>query len=131
MKLKIKAQDQSLSLATHNIMGNVVNSFDLSEFPEGARFVGDDDTRAAGINDVARLGGVLHVTLGQCGLPYECQPTGGSYDWHGTGEWIDAEDYDPNRCYIVATSAPEGAEYIKRENGWTVALPQAEEEPNQ
>lgn len=128
MKLLVNAAPYG-SVATNNIKGEMVNGIDLSNFPEGGTLILSADILAAGIYDVERINGVLHVTIGQCGLPYECHYVNGEIEWHGTGEWIDAADYDPSRCYIVATSAPEGAEYVKRENGWTVTLPQVEEEP--
>ena len=106
------------------ISESTVNGFDLSPFPEGAKFFATEETLAAGIRCVDRIDGELYITVGQCGLAYECQPMNGSHDWSGTDEWIDAADYDPDRCYIVATSAPEGAEYVKRADGWTVVVPQ-------
>lgn len=111
------------------ISESTVNGFDLSPFPEGAKFFATEETLAAGIRCVDRINGELHVTVGQCGLTYECQPTNGSHDWSGTDDWTDAADYDPAKCYIVATSAPEGAEYVKRDNGWTVVVPQPQGEP--
>lgn len=111
------------------INGSVINGIDVALFPEGATFTGDETTAAAGIYNVERINGELHVTLGQRGLLYECAPTNRSHDWLGTGEWIDAADYNPESCYIVATSAPEGAEYLRRPDGWTVVLPEPEEEP--
>ncbi|MBS3670211.1 hypothetical protein [Vreelandella boliviensis] len=110
-----------------SINGDVVNGFDLSSFPEGAHFSASDEMTDAGIYGVERIDGELYVTLGQYGLNYECPSSSGGHDWRGTGEWIDADEYDPDRCYIVATSAPEGAEYMRRQNGWTVAMPETEE----
>jgi hypothetical protein len=124
MKIKI------LSDRAHHpisLNGDVVNGFDLSTFPEGAHFSASDEMTEAGIYGVERIDGELYVTLGQYGLNYECPSLRGGSDWHGTGEWIDASDYDPDRCYIVATSTPEGAEYVRRENGWTVVMPETEE----
>lgn len=128
MKILVNAAPYG-SVTVNSMQGEMINGIDLSNFPEGAALILTADILAAGIYDVERIDGVLYVTLGQCGLPYECQPIEGTHEWRGTGEWIDDADYDPNRCYIVATSAPEGAEYVQRENGWTVTLPQAEEEP--
>ncbi|MBR9923643.1 MAG: hypothetical protein GYB28_01470 [Gammaproteobacteria bacterium] len=124
MKIKTIPTGQYHPLEIH---GEVVNGFDLSEFPEGAKFVGNIDTSNAGVYHVERIKGELHIAVGQCDLAYECEPTNGSHDWAGTGEWIDAADYDPDRCYIVATSAPDDAEYVKRDNGWTVVVSQQEE----
>ncbi|WP_311064104.1 hypothetical protein [Halomonas sp. DWK9] len=113
---------------TINIDGTTVNGFDLSQFPVGATFMGNDDTDAAGIHHVKRTDDKFFVTLAQRVSAYECQPKNNSHDWEDTGDWIDAADYDPDRCYIVAKSAPQGAEYVKRENGWTVTLLEMEEE---
>ena len=111
----------------YTISGDVINGIDLSVFPADATFKGNADTDAAGIHNVERIDGELRVTLGQCGLLYECAPVNGSHDWFGTGEWIDAADYDNEHCYIVATAAPENASYEKRDDGWTVTVPVVEE----
>ncbi|QKS24176.1 hypothetical protein [Vreelandella titanicae] len=111
----------------YTISGEVINGIDLSVFPADATFKGNADTDAAGIHNVERIEGELHVTLGQHGLLYECAPVNGSHDWFGTGEWIDAADYDDEQCYIVATAAPENADYEKRSDGWTVTVPVVEE----
>lgn len=126
MQLKVIAVNDA-PLA-HTISHEEVNGFDLSQFPEGGRFIGTAAMHAAGIWDMERIDGVLYVTLGQRGLAYECNPTGNSQDWRGTGEYIDASDYDPNHCYIVATSAPDGSQYARRQKGWTVAMPEPEKE---
>ncbi|MGE6778258.1 hypothetical protein ACQKFL_11525 [Vreelandella titanicae] len=125
MKLRFKAIGQSP--LNHAMASGSINNVDLSSFPEGGRFTGDSETLAKGIMNVERINGELHVTLGQPYLSYECQPVNGSHDWRGTGDWIDAADYDPDQCYIVPISAPPGATCVKRENGWTVAMPQTEE----
>lgn len=104
-----------------------ISGLDLSVFPEGAAFTGSEETRHLGIFGVENVEGELYVTLCQSGLGYECQPADGNHFWH-EGDWIDAADYDPERCYIVATSAPDDAEYVKRDNGWTVTVPAQEEE---
>lgn len=123
MKVKI-IPVSTCGVSNLTILGETVNSFDLSPFPEGAKFFATEETMALGIRNVNRVNGELQVTVGQYVLPYECQADGGPEDWVGTDEWIDAADYDPAKCYIVATSAPEGAEYVKRDNGWTVVVPQ-------
>lgn len=128
MKIKIKANSRKDVVNT--VSGSTVNGLDLSAFPEGASFVGNEETHNAGIFNVERNNGELQVTIGQCGLAYECSSMSGSYDWRGSEELIDAADYDPDKCYIRAASAPEGAEYVKRDNGWTVVVP-AEEEAEQ
>jgi len=125
MKIKI------LSDRAHHpisLNGDVVNGFDLSTFPEGAQFAASPEMISVGIYGVERIEGELYVTLGQYGLDYQCSSLAGGHDWHGTGEWIEASDFDTDRCYIVATSAPDGAECVKRDNGWTVAMPLNEPE---
>ena len=98
----------------YTISGGGINGIDLSVFPADATFKGNADTDAAGIHN-------------QRGLLYECAPVNGSHDWFGTGEWIDAADYDPDQCYLVATAAPDNASYEKRPDGWTVTVPVVEE----
>ncbi|MBT2772919.1 hypothetical protein J7J47_11865 [Halomonas sp. ISL-60] len=112
---------------SYAVAGEVVNGLDLSVFPEGATYTGSDVTLTAGIYNVERINGELFVTLGQCCVAYECSTVNGSHDW-AESEWINSADYDPSNCYIVATSAPPAAEYVKRENGWTVKMPDLEEE---
>ena len=129
MKMKFIAKGEPQPRLVLN--DEVVNGLGFSNFPEGAKLSVSALVDSAGIYNAERIDGVLHIVVGQCGLAYNCQPVNGSHDWHGTGEWIDVADYDPNRCYIVATSAPEEVEYVKRENGWTVMLLQIEEEPTQ
>jgi hypothetical protein len=124
MKIKILA---GAYFGGIEIVGNSVNGFDLSSFPSNGSFRTSEDMLSAGICNVEMIEGELIVSLIQQGGAYECQPVNGSHDWRGTGEWIDAADYDPAHCYIVATAAPEGAEYVKRDSGWTVVMPQPTE----
>ena len=121
MKLKFKAK--GITQPDYNISNETINGIDLSQFPDGGKFIGDDSTHAAGIYDVTRdENGELIVTLAQRGLAYECCPNNGSHDWRGTGELIDSTEYNPSTCYIVATSKPEGAVYVKRAEGFTVTI---------
>lgn len=125
MQLRFKAK--GISQPDYQISGETINGLDLLVFPEGGKFIGDDTTQAAGIYDVTRENGELFVTLAQNGVGYECRPTNGSHDW-GESDWIDAATFDNATCYIVASSAPPDAEYVKRDGGWTVALPETEGE---
>lgn len=118
MKIKFLAVDTEHN---YSIANDTINELDLSVFPEGGQFVGDETTRSAGIYSVSRENGELCVTLGQKGVAYEA-PTA-SHEW-AESEWIDAASHDPKTCYIVATAKPDGAEYVKRAEGWTVAMPQ-------
>lgn len=122
--MKIKFLATRVAPLNHSISGSAVNDIDISAFVEGSRFTGNDDTRAAGIVNMYWEGGDLHIVLGQKYTRYEI-PTNRQY-W-SESDWIDVADYDPDRCYIVATTAPENAEYVKRDNGWTVVVPETEE----
>ena len=126
MKLKFKAK--GITQPDYQIINETINGIDLSQFPVGGKFIGDESTKTSGIYDATRdENGELIVTLAQRGMAYECCPSNGSHDWRGTGELIDATEYNPNTCYIVATSKPEGAVYVKRAEGFTVALPEESE----
>ena len=126
MQLKFKAKG-SCPLE-YTIKQETINGIDLSQFPAGGKFIGDESTKTSGIYDVTRdENGELLVTLAQRGLTYECCPSNGSHDWRGTSELIDSAEYNPSTCYIVATSKPEGAVCVKRAEGFTVALPEESE----
>lgn len=124
MKLKFKAK--GTLQPDYTIDNSTINGVDLSQFPQGGQFIGDESTRAAGIYDVSYDGSDLIITLAQRGLSYECGPTNGSHDWQES-DLIDATEYDENTCYIIASSKPEDAEYVKREQGFTVAIPAQED----
>ena len=119
MKLKFKAK--GITQPDYTINNSIINGIDLSQFPEGGQFIGDESTQAAGIYDVTHNGTDLVVTLAQRGLGYECSPVNGSHDWRESG-LIDSTDYDADTCYIIATSKPDSAEYVKRNDGWTVVI---------
>ena len=125
MKLKFKAK--GITQPDYIIDNSIINGIDLSQFPEGGKFIGDESTQEAGIYDVTHNGTELVVTLAQRGLAYECPPVNGSHDWQES-ELIDSADYDAATCYIVATSKPDNAEYVKRNDGWTVAIEENENE---
>lgn len=116
MKLKFLAKGQPQP--DYSISNSNVNGVNLSVFPEGGKFVGNEQTRAAGIYNVEH-DGELVVTLGQHGLAYECCPVNGSHDWRES-DLIDASDYIHGTCYIKAISKPDGSYIQVRENGFTV-----------
>ncbi|WP_404466267.1 hypothetical protein LG331_08255 [Vreelandella aquamarina] len=95
MKLKFLA---GAGPAEYVISGAVINGIDVSPFTEGAQFVGDDQTRAAGIFDMSWREGELHVVLAQptqtTGIPWCARDAG----------WIDADAYDPLARYVTATN---------------------------
>jgi len=124
MKIKFKAK--GIQQPNYTIVVSTINDIDLSLFPVGGKFIGDEATQAAGIYDVEYVDSELHVTLAQTGLAYQCQPTNGSHDWVES-DWIDATEYDDNTVYILATSKPDNAEYLKTEAGCTVTLPEVGE----
>lgn len=123
MKIKFKAK--GAPQPDYVIIAKTINGIDLSVFPEGGQFIGDETTNAAGIYEVTRTNGELFVTLAQRGLAYQCPPTNGSHDWTES-DWIDAADYHPDTCYIIAYAAPLGAEYHRTDDGWTVKIPEQE-----
>ncbi|WP_445012168.1 hypothetical protein [Vreelandella stevensii] len=84
--------------AEHAINGAVINGLDVSPFTEGSQFVGDDQTRAAGIFDMFWQEGKLHVLLAQ-----PTQTTGIAWGARDAG-WIDADAYDPQARYVQATN---------------------------
>tara|TARA_B100000929_G_C15441537_1_gene398161 strand:- start:81 stop:479 length:399 start_codon:yes stop_codon:yes gene_type:complete len=115
------------------INGAVINGIDVSPFTEGAQFVGDDQTRAAGIFDMFWRNGERHVVLGQPTL------TGGvAWGARDIG-WIDAAEYDPQGRYVQATN-PQAIELLESgqaeywrdpETGaWTVRMIETAEEPS-
>ena len=124
MKIKFKAK--GTMQPDYDINNETINGVDLSQFPQGGQFIGDESTQEAGIYDVIHNGTELVVTLAQCGLAYECSPVNRSHDWQES-ELIDSTEYDENTCYIIASSKPEDAEYVKREQGFTVAIPTQED----
>ncbi len=117
------------------INGTLINGLDVSPFTEGAQFVGDDQTRAAGIFDMFWQEGELHVVLAQ-----PTQTTGIAWGAREAG-WVDAAAYDPQARYVQATN-PHAlallesgqAEYWRdpESGAWTVRRIDApEQEPTQ
>lgn len=120
MKIKLKA---TASAPAYDINGESINGFDLSVIEQGGKFVGNEDTREAGIRDAYRdESGELHVVLKQAppvtkisyivnGKPVTLKPDaeppegyskavehrGGNWT---ESDWIDAADYDPGTLYI-------------------------------
>lgn len=124
MKLKILAGPVDFN---YEISGDVINGIDTSLFTEGSTFTGNEETLASGIYGMEWVSGELVVTIAQKGILYECQPINGGHYWHEAPSLIDVSEFDASQCYIVATGAPDGAQYVKRDDGWTVVLPEQEE----
>jgi hypothetical protein len=96
MKLRFKATANAPEYAIEN---EVVNGIDLSQLKHGDRFIGDDETRAAGIRHAERdADGVLRVTL---------QQAVGPGHWTESG-WIDASQYDADKVFVVYTDKAHG-----------------------
>lgn len=129
MKIKFIAGNPSFSPEPYAIQGETINGFDLSPLQFGGQFMGDDDTKAAGIRDVYRdEQGELHVTLSQATIASKLNQC--KSHWRGSAQEIDASAYDPEACYVVPAGAAhliEGKDYIKvrdmdcaGETGWTI-----------
>ncbi len=126
MQLKFLAGAGPAQYIIHDAM---INGIDVSPFTEGAQFVGNDQTKAAGIFDMFWQEGELHVLLAQptetTGVPWGARDTG----------WIDAATYAPEARYVAATN-PQAvtliesgqAEYWRdpTTGAWTVRLIQPE-----
>ena len=121
----------------HEISGETINGIDLSPLDFGGLFVGNEDTRAAGIRDAHRdAEGELRVTLTERTMASRLP--GRKAHWRGTGQEIDAADYDPAECHVTPTGLTgltEGTDYrivwrdgmAPGESGWTVESVEQEE----
>ena len=126
MKLTFKATSKA---PEYNIQGETINGFDLSPLEHGGVFMGNEQTKDAGIRNAYRdEQGELHVTL--------CQSVIASHiperraDWRESYE-IDAGDYEQGKCYVKPTGVDdleEGKDYEivwgegrgKNEEGFTI-----------
>lgn len=109
MKLKFLATGNA---PNYIISGETINGIDLSIVEHGGEFIGSEETRQAGIRNAERdETGELWVTL--------CQQVGPGH-WT-EGEWLDAEDYDPNAIYVAKLDKPHaGKAWAKTGNGEVV-----------
>lgn len=107
MKVKFLATGTAPDMYT--ISGEIVNGIDLSIIEHGGKFIGSDDTRAAGIRNAERdENNELWVTLKQ---------EVGAGHWR-EGEWIEAGDYDPEVVYVVKLDKPHaGKAWVKNGKG--------------
>ena len=127
MKIKFKATSTA---PEYDIQGETINGFDLSPLEYGGKFIGNEQTREAGIRNAYRdEQGDLHVTLKQSVIasqyPERCA------HWRGGDTKIDAEDYEQGKCYVTPTGVDdlkEGTDYKivwaegrrKNEEGFTI-----------
>ena len=135
MKLQFKAT--GTGPAAYQIDGETINGIDLSPLEHGGMFLGNDVTLAAGISDAYRDSeDVLHVNLKVPVLASRLP--GRKAHWRGTGEEIDAADYDPEICYVEPTGVSDligGIDYrfawregaASGESGWTIEPVEKEE----
>ncbi|MEX0662117.1 MAG: hypothetical protein WEA58_03980 [Balneolaceae bacterium] len=126
MKLKFEAWGEN---PEYNIENETINDIDLSEMPIGATFIGNEETRQAGIVNAFRdESNELHVTLKQSIIASKIK--GRPAHWR-EGDWIDSGDYDSSKCYVNPTGVSdltEGEDYeivwapgiAKNEEGWTI-----------
>jgi len=115
MKLKFNATNQA---PKHTIVNEAINNIDLSVFPEGGKFIGNDETKAAGIYAVESSDGELYVTLAQSCTAYQIPVA--SHDWRESTEYVDSADFSNDICYINPIAMPEDCETFKTDDGWSV-----------
>jgi len=98
MKLKFKATSTA---PEYVIQGETINEFDLSAIERGGEFIGNEQTKEAGIRDAYRdEQGELHVTLKQSVIASQYRNR--RADWRG-GDEINASDYEQGKCYVIPT----------------------------
>ena len=107
--MQVKFQAKGQQQPTYDILGETINGIDLSLFPVGGKFTGDDTTTTAGIYGVERdeTTGELLVTLAQASKAYQVRVA--SHDWV-SGDYIDSTLYDAATCYLTPTKMPQGCE---------------------
>ena len=127
MKIKFKATSQA---PEYDIQGETINGFDLSPLEHGGEFLGNKQTKEAGIRDAYRdEQGELHVVLKQSVIA--SQYPNRRADWRGGDTEIKAEDYEQGKCYVRPTGVAdleEGKDYEivcdkgrgKNEEGFTI-----------
>ena len=128
MKIKFKATSNA---PEYEIQGETINGFDLSPLEHGGEFIGNEQTKEAGIRDAYRdEQGELHVTLKQSVIASQYPER--RADWRGGDTEIDAEDYEQGKCYVTPTGVSdleEGKDYEivwaegrgKNEEGFTIS----------
>ena len=130
MKLKFRAVNVEPSYTINN---ETINGIDLSVIEEGGKFIGDESTKEAGIYDVYRQDGELYVTLKQATIASQYPPH--KAHWR-EGNWIDANSYDPDTCYVVPTGVAGRDDYdiiwttglTPEDEGWTITKKEQNDE---
>lgn len=95
--MKVKFLATGTAPTYYEISGETINGIDLSIIEHGGQFVGNDETKTAGIRNAQRdEHGELWVTLTQ-----EVGPG------HWTeSAWFDADSYAPDTVYVVKLNKP-------------------------
>ena len=123
MKIKFKATSNA---PEYDIQGETINGFDLSPLENGGVFMGNEQTKDAGIRDAHRdEQGELHVTLKQSVIASQYPER--SAHWRGGEAEIDAEDYEQIKCYVTPTGVSDLEEGIDYEIVWAVGRGKNEE----
>lgn len=95
MKIRFKATGKAAE--TYSIENETVNGIDLSIIEHGGKFLGDEETKEAGIRYAERdADGILWVTL---------QQEVGPGHWTES-DWIEAAEYDPAKIYVKKLDKP-------------------------
>lgn len=90
MKIKFLATGKAPD--TYTIESETINGIDLSIIEHGEKFIGNDETKEAGICNAERdENNELWITL---------QQEVGPGHWIES-DWIETEDYDPTKIYVV------------------------------
>lgn len=129
MKLRFRAVNTAPS---YTIINEIINGIDLSVIEEGGTFLGNSNTKQAGIYDAYREGGELYVTLKQATVASQHPPH--KAHWRAGG-WIDAADYDASTCYVVPTGVSGSDDYeiawsagsAPGEQGWTIVAKETDD----
>ncbi|MBS8267211.1 hypothetical protein DYI26_00480 [Halomonas litopenaei] len=131
MKLKIMATSRAPDYYTFDsdkVTAHIQNekeTFDLTDYPEGAIFTGSDLVYGIkALRNIERVNGELVVTLTQKVIAG--QYPGRKAHWRES-PIIDAADYDPNTCYVIPTGMQGVDDYeivqgvdVAGNTGWTV-----------
>ena len=115
----MKIQFEATSYAPeYDIQGETINGVDLSPIEHGGEFIGNEQTKEAGIRDAYRdEQGELHVTLKQSVIASQYPER--SAHWRGAETEIDAGDYDQGKCYVMPTGVADLEEGKDYEVVWT------------